>query len=54
VWWKLVKQLSYDQMAPVTELYLKFVIIITVFMFHYTEFPYSIMSICYSSICVCV
>jgi len=31
MWWKLVKQLSYDQMAPVTELYLKFVIIITVF-----------------------
>jgi len=41
-------------MAPVTELYLKFVIIIIVLMFHYTEFPYCIMSICYSDMCVCV
>jgi len=41
-------------MAPVTELYLKFVIVIIVFMFYYTEFPYSIMSIHYSGLCVCV
>jgi len=39
-------------MAPVIELYLKYVIIIIILMFYYTEFPYSIMSVCYRGMCI--
>jgi len=49
-WAITLNDAKYSKIEIVDEL----VRIIIIPMFHYTEFPYSIMSISYSGMCVCV